>query len=121
MTRYIRQTDVMEFLQTADPTSAAGRTTGDAWHQFLVGQTGIDGSIEDLERQWLRSEGASGETLHDLWGNYLSASGYTSGGLKDRFRAFVNSSGVIVTFVYLQEDGVSRYLLEDGSGAYILN
>lgn len=120
MPLFVKPKDIMEFLQAVDPASASGRTVSDAWRQFLVGQTGGDGGLEDLERNWLRSEGASGETLADLWSNYLARSGFASGSFQDRMRNFFDSAGSAVTFVLLQEDGTSRFTLEDSTGNLLL-
>lgn len=86
---FIGSDDIDSYLQRVDPTSTTGRTTRDAWKAFLVTQTNSDGTTYDLEKDWLRSEGATGETLLELWGSHTSNSGYTNGEIKDRMRAFL--------------------------------
>lgn len=117
--QYVNPEKVVGFLQRTSPTSASGRTPMQAWQQFLAGQTGASGSITDLERAWLRDEGASGETLRDLWGNYLSMKGFNNGSFQDRVRAFVDSSGSVITYTLLLEDE-TRLLLENASDTLLL-
>lgn len=98
------------------------RTDGQyvGWKQFLIKHLGIDGGTNDLEKSWLRSKGGTGETMSDLWHNYLNSLGYAPGPLRQRVADFLDNYIAFSGAFYLQEDGLFKYLLEDGSGYYIL-
>lgn len=57
-----------------------------AWLRFLQIKTGLAGYRYDLEREWLKQQGATGKTLHDLWKSYLGREGYA--GNTDGFRLY---------------------------------
>lgn len=77
------------FLARNTSASLTNRTAMDAWMHFLTANNGGGGSLEDRERNWLHSLGASGEQLGELWSSYLSSKGFTAGSLEDRLRAFM--------------------------------
>lgn len=46
------------------------------WLRFLQLKTSLKGTWTDLEKIWLRTNGATGNTLRDLWVDFLSKEGY---------------------------------------------
>lgn len=117
MFRNIRLKLLVSFLQRNDSAVMSGRYPVEAWHQYLRSQTGASGSISDLEKIWLRTEGGVGETLHDLWTTMLHSKGY-SGGLDDMMRQFLAQAVDVASLSLLQQSGAS--LLMENANKLIL-
>lgn len=69
---------LLAYVARHDGPAAAGRTSADAWVQYLVDQIGgspTNSSRKDLEYAWLVGLGATGKTLSDLYASFLGAKG----------------------------------------------
>lgn len=89
---------IVDFLSRNNLSAGAGRYPRDAWHNYLVSILGSDGTLADLEKQWLRSRittlggvQSAGEGWSDLWGAYLTAKGYTTGQLDDKMATWLQT------------------------------
>lgn len=108
-----RTSETAESVKNNDPASATG-TPGDMWKRFLGLNGGSGQTFHDLEQGYLRQQGMS------RWDLFLQSIGITIGVLRERMRQFLASIIGSPNSFYLQEDGISKYVLEDGSGFYIL-
>lgn len=59
------------------------------WTRYLQEQTGISGSVEDLERHFLRTRGGLGSSLSELWGSILGTQSFTAS--DDGLRQFLST------------------------------
>jgi len=88
-----RPSDIVTFLQRIDPTVLVNRTPIDAWREFLKKNNGGNGTINDMEVNWLAAKGSQGNGKggHDQEQNYLSSKGF-SGSKGDKIRAYLRGS-----------------------------
>lgn len=89
---------MVDFLSRNSLSAGNGRYARDGWHNYLVSILSKDGTLADLEKQWLRTRitalsgvQAAGEGWNDLWGAYLTAKGYTTGQLDDKFNTWITT------------------------------
>ena len=69
------------------------------------------GTPGDSWRAYLKANGGTGETRYDQEQAYMRINSLNE--ITDVFQGAVGN-------YYVQEDGLSKYMLEDGSGSYIL-
>lgn len=69
-------------------------TLNDVKYESLATQTGLTGSLDDLETIWLLTEtGASSGHVNDLWYLLLEQQGFSTGSLGDRLFDWLRSLG----------------------------
>jgi len=117
--RFIKPSKVNAWIDRNFPLidSPIRKTPGDKWRKFLKDNGGTGETFHDLEQSYINN---SSKTIHDRWSTFVIAAGYTVGNTRDRIRAYFDGVVAAANSYYLQEDGTSKYQLEDGSGFYIL-
>lgn len=85
--------DIRSFLQRIDSTVLTGRSTNEAWAEFLKKNGGGSGSIHDMEINWLNTRSAtnSGKGRGDAIDNYCSGKGFT-GSKGDKIRQYLRTA-----------------------------
>lgn len=111
-----RTSKTNEFVSNNSPSDIIG-TPGDNWKSYLSHHGGTGDTFYDLESSWING---TASTLLDNIGAYIANLGFLAGYIFDRIRAFLSSILSPEADYYLQESSLDKYLLEDGSGFYIL-
>lgn len=107
-----KPSDIQDFVKRNEPFSSDG-TAGDSLKNYQQNHGGTGGTFYDIETSWIAAQG------YTTYGLLLNALGYVSGSVRERIRNFLLSYTDSVSY-YMLENNTDRYLLEDGSGYYIL-
>lgn len=104
-----RTSKTSEFVKNNEPTSAFG-TPGDMWKRFLGNNGGTGDTFYYLEMGYLRQQAKT------TWDLFLDSLGIFVGVIRERLSKFLSSILSTPSSYLVQEDGVSKITLEDGSG-----
>lgn len=87
----IGTTNLRKWMQTNAPTFLAGRSIGDAWRAYLISVVGVNQSLNELERSFMRIKLATGNTHSDLITNYMQVKGKGKNSKTEAVRDWANS------------------------------
>lgn len=111
-----RPAEIQAFVARNSPNSLRS-TAGDSWKAYLQDQGATGGTFYDLEQSNLRNKGFLN------WNTYIDNLGYALRTIRESLRSWLAG----YTYVppggggfLLMEDGLSHFLLEDGTGAITL-